>query len=95
MNVKFWNYGNYSSDNYGSHSTAFSDTEGNTFWFSYNTLVAFKTKGHRYVCQNCWGTVTGKHLNWIDDGDKASRIPHSEFNRKYKECFDTKNNKTA
>ena len=35
--VKKWNYGNYSSNNYGSHSLAFSDNFGNDYYFSYDT----------------------------------------------------------
>jgi hypothetical protein len=48
--------------------------------FSYRTVVAFSTpETGLVVCQNEWGTTTGKHLNWIDGGDKKSRLPRAEF----------------
>ena len=92
--VKKWNYGNYSSNNYGSHSLAFSDNFGNDYYFSYDTLVAFtddnglcireniwgSTTGKHLNCirQNVWGTTTGKHLNWIDK-DKSIRVGSDIF----------------
>ena len=73
-------YGNYSSDNYGAHTLKFY-TDGATYWFSYKTLVAFEPSlgGARVVRHNDWGPTTGKHLNWIDGGDKASRISGDAF----------------
>ena len=63
MKVRFWNYGVYSSDNYGVHSLAFEDANGNCYWFSYDTLVAFQKCGYkRYVHTNDWGTTTGNIL---------------------------------
>lgn len=50
-----------------------------TLWFSYSTLIAFRVGPDRYVCQNVWSSTTGKHLNMVDDGDKASRLPEKEF----------------
>ena len=88
MKVRYWNYGVYSSDNYGVHSLAFEDANGNCYWFSYNTLVAFQKCGDkRYVHTNDWGTTTGKHLNWIDGGDKKNRLSSEEFKRKFNEVF--------
>lgn len=56
------------------------------FWFSYSTIVAFSAPGlhdeiGRYtaVRENDWGPTTGKHLNWIDNGDKKSRLPSDKF----------------
>ena len=63
MNAR--SYGNYSSDNYGVHCMTMEDDYGNQFWFSYDTLVAFRTKGEFHIVKNYWGTTTGKHLNWI------------------------------
>jgi len=75
---KFWNYGKYSSSNYGAHSLAV--TVGSlTIYFSYKTPIAFCTGGRRYVRENEWGPTTGKHLNWIDDGEKKNRIPGEQF----------------
>jgi hypothetical protein len=70
----FRSYGNYSSSNYGAHCLQFTDADSNLFWFSYQTLVAFK-KGSSptVVHRNDWGTTTGKHLNLIDGGDKAAK----------------------
>ena len=52
---------------------------GITIWFSYETPIAFRAGGPHVVRQNSWSTTTGKHLNRIDGGDKASRIPGPEF----------------
>ena len=88
---KFFNYGNYSNDNYGKHCLAFKDSEGNVFYFSYETLVAFKTPIKPLVVhENVWGSTTGKHLNWIDGGDKKGRLSSDKFNAKYKEYFGNK-----
>jgi len=55
-------------------------------WFSYRTPVAFQVDGHsRVVRQNDWSTTTGKHLNWIDGGDKKSRVEGETFERLWKE----------
>lgn len=61
----FYNYGQYSSDNYGVHTMMFLDAKGNRYWFSYETLVAFDINGEFHIIKNYWGTTTGKHLNWI------------------------------
>lgn len=70
INVKFWNYGQYTSDNYGAHSLAFEDTNGNIYYFSYETMIAFNINGEFHIIKNYWGTTTGKHLNWINDNKK-------------------------
>tara|TARA_B100001250_G_C19760242_1_gene772077 strand:+ start:110 stop:460 length:351 start_codon:yes stop_codon:yes gene_type:complete len=90
--VKFENYGNYSSDNYGSHSLKFTDPTNRQFWFSYKTLIAFYAPDKSglwstYVIQNQWSTTTGKHLNWIDAGNKKERLTPEDFENKYLECF--------
>ena len=41
---KIKSYGDYSSENYGLHCMMFEDPQGNEFYFSYNTLVAFVYK---------------------------------------------------
>lgn len=76
----FQSYGEYSSSNYGTHCLAFYMPDI-TIWFSYKTPVAFAKDGRRYVRKNTWGPTTGKHLNWIDAGDKDSRIDGQEFER--------------
>ena len=52
-------------------------------WFSYRTIIAFRDsrnaqRGVR-VIQNYWSATTGKHLNAIDYGDKASRLDSDDF----------------
>ena len=76
--AKFDTYGNYSSNNYGANSLVFTDANGNRFWFSYKTLMAFDINGTFVIRQNDWATTTGKHLNWIDD-DKSKRVDGEEF----------------
>lgn len=63
--IRYYNYGIYSSDNYGAHSLCFVTPIGK-YWFSYETLVAFMINGEFHIIKNYWGTTTGKHLNWID-----------------------------
>lgn len=71
---------------------AIRDTQGNEFFFSYQTLVAFRPikgafAGVVLVRKNEWSTTTGKHLNWIDGGDSVARfqrVPGDEFERLYK-----------
>lgn len=78
---KYFNYGKYSSDNYGVHSLCFEEGN-NKFWFSYDTLVAFKINGEFHIIKNYWGTTTGKHLNWIDS-DKSIREDAETFEENY------------
>jgi len=74
-------YGRYASDNYGTHALQFF-LPGITIWFSYQTPVAFMVIGSpKMVRQNEWGPTTGKHLNWIDGGNRAGRLPGEEFER--------------
>ena len=84
--VKFENYGHYSSNNYGSHSLKFTDPTNRQFWFSYKTLIAFYAPDKSglwstYVIQNQWSTTTGKHLNWIDNGNKKERLTPEDFEK--------------
>lgn len=85
----FETYGNYSSPNYGAHALRFWDASGNIFWFSYETLVAFKAgaAAETVVHTNDWGSTTGKHLNAIDGGDKKSRLSCSDFQAAFRKAF--------
>lgn len=75
----FESYGNYASENYGAHSLVFTDAEGNQFYYSYKTLVAFRSLKTGLVCRkNVWSNTTGKHLNWIQP-DHGARISINEF----------------
>ena len=77
----FRSYGDYSSQGYGAHALQFR-IGGLTVWFSYQTPVAFcHGMGQKIVRQNNWGPTTGKHLNWIDGGDKHSRVNSETFER--------------
>ena len=86
--ANFSSYGDYSSDNYGEHSLCFTDPQDRDFYYSYKTLVAFRTcKTGLVVIKNYWSTTTGKHLNWIDGGDKKGRVNQEEFDKLYTEAF--------
>lgn len=89
MLPKIWNYGRYSSDNYGAHTLAVQVGDV-TMYYSYKTLVAFQdwSNGHGLiVSQNIWGTTTGKHLNWIDEGNKGHRLPPEQFQAAWDQCL--------
>ena len=81
-------YGNYRSANYGVNALKF--TLGPlTVWFSYKTPVAFRVAGGPLiVSENCWGPTTGKHLNWIDNGDWDSRLARPDFKRALSKAID-------
>ena len=86
MQISKRNYGDYSSNNYGAHTQQV-DIGNLRLWFSYDTVVAFHDNDGRKVCENCWQQTTGKHLNWIDGGDKKSRLPYDEFNELLNEAL--------
>ena len=78
LNVKKWNYGAYSSENYGANSIAIT-LGARTVFYSYDTVVSFngfnsENKYFNCTCENVWGNTTGKHLNWIDGGNKKDRL---------------------
>ena len=84
MNVNFESYGQYASSNYEVNALVFTDPNGNRFYFSYKTLVAFRTNRELVIQKNQWGPTTGKHLNWINENKKI-RVDEEIFNKKYKE----------
>ena len=51
-------------------------------YYSYTTPVALMIDGHLKVSQNQWSITTGRHLTWIDGGDKVKklRLKPEEFN---------------
>ena len=72
-------YGEYSGRGYGAHCLMV-EVGGRTLYFSYETLVAFEGRdGRRVVRENSWGPTTGKHLNWIDGGDRKGRVSAEAF----------------
>jgi len=73
-------YGDYSSQNYGMNTLRV-DTASITLYYSYRTIVAFHTiKTGLVICENVWGTTTGKHLNWINP-DHSVRLDYETFNK--------------
>lgn len=92
-----WNYGNYSSDNYGAHTIAVDipptrkGKHGIKLYFSYDTIVAFRgfVDNNNYglfVHKNDWGTTTGKHLNMICS-NKEKRLDDAQFEKLYKRAL--------
>ena len=81
MSIRICGYGNYSSGNYGTNAMLVHVGDV-TLYFSYQTLVAFDAPDFgSVVCKNSWGPTTGKHLNWIDGGNKKGRVSTDEFDR--------------
>ena len=80
------NYGDYSSSNYGAHSLKVS-FDNLDLYYSYETVIAFNFNHNLVVSENCWGSTTGKHLNWIDGGDKKNRTPREKFENELKEVL--------
>ena len=88
---KKWNYGEYSSVNYGANSLAI-QLGARTIYYSYDTIVAFtgtNSKGKYFNCiiKNYWGPTTGKHLNFINP-DKKIRLDKEEFGNQLKEFLE-------
>jgi hypothetical protein len=74
---QIWNYGEGRSKQ---HNTSGVTIDGRDYWFSYETIVAFRDKtGEKFVRENEWGPTTGKHLNWIDGGDEKTRLSADKF----------------
>lgn len=64
---------------------AFKDEKGNVFYYSYQTLIAFRPVKGLFagvaVCrENVWGNTTGKHLNWVTNGEPTIRFDEEAFN---------------
>ena len=85
--ISIISYGDYSSGNYGAHTLQV-NIGPVEFYFSYSTLVAFRTPKDDLVCsENIWGNTTGKHLNWIEP-DKKQRVTHDEFEKRANRLLD-------
>ena len=54
-------------------------------YYSYTTPVAFEIDGVLKVSENQWSVTTGRHLTWIDGGNKKSRLKREEFNQLVKQ----------
>ena len=92
---KISSYGNYASGNYSAHCLKISfDTID--IYYSYETIIAFSTAETGLVVrQNDWSTVTGKHLNAIDNGGenkeaKKKRLTGEAFEKKLIETLKAK-----
>jgi hypothetical protein len=73
-------YGRHSSLNYGIHTIVLTDAQGNEFYYSYETLVAFRTRTTGLVVhKNIWGPTTGGHLDLIDSS--TPRVDADTFKR--------------
>jgi len=80
-NVNISTYGDYSSMNYGVNALCV-EIGNLELFFSYKTVVAYRTiEDGVVICENVWGTTTGKHLNWICR-DKSRRLPYAEFEKR-------------
>jgi len=54
-----------------------------SLFFSYKTLIAYQDfHDGLVVSENHWSTTTGKHLNYIDGGNKFGRLKQDEFEKK-------------
>ena len=72
-------YGRYSNDNYGVNSLRVV-LKTLILYYSYETIIAYEdNQDGLIVHQNVWGVTTGKHLNWIDSGNKKSRLDGCKF----------------
>jgi len=79
--IRIGNYGRYSTENYGVN-TLYVKIGALTLYFSYDTVVAFEHPDYGLVvCENVFSVTTGKHINWIDTGNKKGRVSHEEFEK--------------
>ena len=90
VSLNKYNYGNYSSNNYGANSICI-QLGLKTIYYSYDTIVAFEgynSKGVYFgltVSKNCWGPTTAQHLNFIDGGATSKRLDRNKFLKKLNE----------
>lgn len=85
MKVRIWNYGDYSSSNYGSsRAVTIGDLD---LYFSYDTVIAFQNHGDLVITKNQWSTTTGRHLNCINR-DKKIRVPYEDFKKKLNDVLE-------
>lgn len=65
----------------GAKSSTYTTLDGDRFWFSYDTCIAFQVEGKLTIMKNEWSNTTGKHLNAIDR-DKSKRVDREVFNKR-------------
>lgn len=84
----FESYGRYENSNYGLHTLKVY-MPGLTLYYSYRTVVAYwDPQDGLVVCENVFSTTTGKHLNWIDGGNKDERLPREVFEARLQAAVD-------
>lgn len=84
MHRDTYGYGNRAYQLRKAHCDVYSK-DGVELYFSYETLVAFKMPNFQlFSVENCWGTTTGKHLNWIGV-PKECRVGQADFDELAKE----------
>ena len=84
--INLSNYGEYSSDNYG--SSRLIKLGSLELYFSYQTIIAIKdNKTNEFIIsENKWNYTTGRHLNFISR-DKSIRLNRKEFEKRAKEIL--------
>ena len=66
-------------DYYANRDAVKLTTEHLELWYSYHTIVAFRTKVEGLVCcENVWSSSTGRHLNLIEP-EKEKRVAYKLF----------------
>jgi len=63
-----------------------------SFYFSFETCIAFKDGLEYYISENIWSNSTGKHLDMIDP-DKKIRMPNQTFEKALSEKIKEMNKK--
>jgi len=61
-----------------------------TYWYSYSTCVGvdFHDSWGPRTRVNEWGPTTGKHLNYIDGGNRVDRLSEEDFGFIFEEGAD-------
>ncbi len=57
------------------------EIDGITYYYSYKTVIAYRTPCGLTICENMRNNTTGRHLIKIDR-DHSKRIPYEEFVRR-------------
>lgn len=66
--------------NHPSANLARVEINGVLIYFSYDTVIGFKTsRGRVCAAQNEWSATTAKHLTMLDGGERDERIPHKQM----------------
>jgi hypothetical protein len=85
IDIRVWNYCHRYSGNYGTHSQAIAIGDL-TLYFSYDTVIAFKTRDGAFYSENLWQGTTGKHLNELCQ-DKRKRLKREVFEQRLQQTL--------